>query len=398
MTKSFKTNFSRTIAFLLISTLFQCKSTISVDSGTFSSWFINPSQHADRRLESAGKDLIDSLINDIRKQSKAGTFSETLYDTINTPYILGFRTPVRIKADSSYPLIIYLHGGTGTRINTKGERAFEMLAPLADSMELFFASPSASTNARWWDPTGMSRILQTLRFMTLHYPIDTQKVFLAGVSDGATGCWAAANTIYGPFAGFFAVSGYGGMLPMTGMQLLPDNLMQRPIYNVNAGNDRLYSIETVNRFLDYMMQNGVRVISKTYPDQNHGFDYREQEYGTLCNYLRIWSRPSFKGINCNLTANYPNIPDNVFKWEAKNQAKNSCNGFLNKDTLVIRSIGLTSLVVRFPSSSRHFYVKVNNSNVKKYSGYKPEKNEYLNLMKHSCFPYFSTENLVEIKM
>lgn len=384
--------------FLLVTIFTHCERKLTADSQAFGSWFINPSAGIHRSFNSYTGEMIDSLVKNIRKHSRTGIAMETLYDSANTPYQLGYKTPEHIKADSSYPLIIYLHGGTGTKVNTKGERAFEMLSPLADSMQLFLASPSASANARWWDQTGMSRILQTLRFMTLHYPIDRSKVFLAGVSDGATGCWAAANVIYSPFAGFFAISGYGGMLPMTGMQLYPENLMQRPIYNVNAGNDRLYPLEIVNRFLAYMTESGVQVISKTYPEQDHGFDYREQEFGTLCQFIRTWSRPAFNSINFSFAPQFPNYPDNIFHWKLKNEAAPKCNVICNRDTLVINTKGLESLTIRSFSGSSPCLVKINQMSVRKIPAFHPDNSEYLQLIKQSCFPSFSTANLLKIKL
>ncbi len=398
MKRLFRINIKTVAPLIFIIALVQCEKKIPADLQTFSSWFINPSVKFNARLTSITSETIDSLIKDIRKLSATGTQAETLYDSSNTAYVLGYKTPEHIKPDSVYPLIIYLHGGTGTTVNTKGAGAFEMLAPLADSMQLFLASPSASASARWWSSNGMYRILQTLRFMTLHYPVDSSKVFLAGVSDGATGCWAAANAIYAPFAGFFAVSGYGGLLPMVGMKLFPENLMQRPIYNVNAGNDRLYSLEIINRFLEHMKKSGVQVISKTYPDQGHGFDYREQEFGTLCNFIRTWSRPVFTSINFRFVPEFPNYPDNVFDWKFKNESTQMCNVVCKKDTLLVSTKGLQSLIIRSPLGQTPCFARVNQMPVKKIPTYHPEASECLELMKQSCFPGFSTANLIKIKL
>ncbi len=398
MKKLFKINLKTTVPLILIIALVQCEKKTEIDLQTFSSWFINPSVKFDKRLSSFTRESIDSVVKEIRKRSETGTLTETLYDSSNTAYVLGYKTPELIKQDSVYPLIIYLHGGTGTTVNTKGARAFEMLSPLADSMQLFLASPSASASARWWGPNGISRILQTLRFMTLHYPIDSNKVFLAGVSDGATGCWAAANTIYAPFAGFFAISGYGGLLPMTGMRLFPENLMQRPIYSVNAGNDRLYPLETINRFLEYMAKSGVQVIAKIYPDQDHGFDYREQEFGTLCNFIRTWSRPVFNSINFRFVSEYPNYPDNIFDWELQNDPTQMCNVVSNNDTLLISTKGVKSLIIRSPLGHSPCFARLNQMPVKKIPAYHADNSEYFELMKYSCFPGFSTANLIKIKL
>jgi hypothetical protein len=44
--------------------------------------------------------------------------------------------------------------------------------------------------------------------------------------------------------------------------------MQRPIYNVNAGRDRLYPIDMVEKFLDAMEREGVGVMRRTYPKKS----------------------------------------------------------------------------------------------------------------------------------
>lgn len=377
--------------------LAQCQNNRNLSPELFSSWFINPLPENNSITKQINSSNIDYFINAIRQNAKTGRFTEILRDTANVAFTVGVKTPLLIKSDSTYPLIIYLHGGTGTQVTTKGELAYEMLGPLADSMGLFLVSPSANATARWWDATGMSRILQTLRYMTLHYPIDDKKVFLAGVSDGATGCWAAANSINSPFAGFFAISGYGGMLPMTGMQLYPENLIQRPIYNINAGNDRLYPLEIINRFIDYIIQSGVPVISKIYPDQNHGFDYRNQEYGTLCKYLRLWERPTYRSTNWNFVPNRLNYPDNILQWQLNDPNKAYFHGHLNTDTLVIRSKGVESVVLKSPQTKIKI-VRVNNKNAKKVTIYTPDAKQKLQIMRQSCFPVLSSDDLLEIKL
>ena len=66
------------------------------------------------------------------------------------------------------------------------------------------------------------------------------------------------------------------MLTQMGLTLVPSNLMQRPIYNVNAGKDRLYPVEYVAKFVEWLKSEGVDITSRFYPDEEHGFDYREK--------------------------------------------------------------------------------------------------------------------------
>jgi acetyl esterase/lipase len=332
----------------------------------FQKWFTNPTTAVTSELASIPLDTIDSFVRDIRKESVSGSLVDSLTDSAGAVYVLGFCTPKKIRPDTLYPLVLYLHGGTGTQVNTKGEKAYEMLLPLADSMQLFLASPSASRDARWWDATGLYRILQTVRYMTMHYPIDQDKIFLSGVSDGATGCWAAANSINGPFAGFFAISGFGGMLPSIGMELFPENIRQRPIYSVNAGKDRLYSLDMVNQFLDYIVSKGVPVIRKTYPDEEHGFDYRAKEFGTLCGLLRTWKRPSNNQVIWTFSPGVPNRPQDIVNWTISDVANNRyVNGVFSGDTLAIVTQGISSITLDIPSSYDYIYAKTKTSSPKK---------------------------------
>jgi hypothetical protein len=284
----------------------------------FTDWFINPQSTTHMALCKCRLTVsrIDSVVRLIRSRDTVrGEAAILLRDTFNAEYTLGYFTPLHFAQDSLYPLIIYLHGGIGSPRTDKGRRAFDMLRPLADSLPLFLASPSANRLAPWWGPAGLQRILQSVRFMTLHYPIDPDRIILAGVSDGATGCYAAANAIPGPFAGFIAVSGFGGMLPQLGMRLDPRNILLRPIYNVNAGKDEIYDAHYVSQFLDWLSQNGVPVTRTLYQDEKHGFDYRGKEFGHLAELVRAWRRPHPVDIAWAPMSGIPYRADNIVGWD-----------------------------------------------------------------------------------
>jgi len=234
------------------------------------------------------KELADSA----RMNSPVSDHSVVLSDSDGTPYTLGIGLPNRFERGRAYPLIVYLHGGIGTEVSDKGARAWEMLGGLRDCVDVLLASPSGNRFAPWWTPRGMSRVARAVEYMGVMYAVDSAKVFLAGVSDGATGCYAVASTPSAsrPFAGFFAISGFGGMLPDLGVRLSPENMRGRPIYNIQGGQDKLYPITLVNGFIDYLQKNGVPVTSKVYPEEGHGFDYREQEFQELARLIGEWAR------------------------------------------------------------------------------------------------------------
>jgi len=319
---------------------------LRLDVGQFEQWFVGAAGGVPKEFKGATPAEIDSLRRGIQMSSMTGRGTVLLADTAGRTYTVGFQTPGEFRHDTLYPLIIYLHGGTGSPLTTKGERAYEMYIFLADTLQLFLASPSANREVQWWSPAGLSRILQTVRYMTLHYPVDPDRIYCTGVSDGATGCYAVSNFIAAPFAGFIATSGYGGMLGRLGIELYPGNLMQHPLYNINAGNDRLYPLSAVNQFLDNLEQAGVGIVRKVYESQEHGFEYRTQETATICRMLSEWRRPSTGGINWIFDRSFPYAVSHVLEIDPKTgEPHYSLVAGCRNDTITIKTTGISSVIL-----------------------------------------------------
>ncbi len=395
---------SRILFFLLQLAILHCSCKLSIPENIddlFANWFVNPTTERKKNLTSlklSGKKL-DSLALVIQsRETRKGTCSLRLYDQNKSEYTLGFATPENFIKDSVYPLIVYLHGGTNTTLNTKGEKAYKMFLFIADTIDIFIASPSADRTAPWWSKAGLNRILQTIRYMTLHFPIDPDRIFLAGVSDGATGCYAAANTINEPFAGFIAVSGFGGMLQNLGMQLYPSNLMQRPIYNINAGHDRLYPIKIVVEFLNQLEKNGVYVKRKIYPDEEHGFDYKIKETATLVNIINTWRRPDRSNITWTIVPDLPNLADNLLTWKScNNESEKRIIAYWQEDTLSTRIYGICDfLMISDKKYSDKLFYKASERIIKPLRFQKIDTGRYLNLLQHLCVPKIGEKSIFRI--
>ena len=366
-------------------------------------YFVNPSPQARQKLaaEKGDSATITAAFRSARTAFAAGMQKAWLTDTAGNSWCLGYETPAAPAPDTSYPLVIYLHGGIGSARNDKGDSAFRMLIALTDTFKLFLASPSGNRYTPWWSPGGLYRIMQTLRFMSLHYPINPDKVFLAGVSDGATGCYGAANTIPAPFAGFIAVSGFGGMLPMVGMPIEPGNLRGRPIYNVNAGHDRIYPIENVTEFVKTLQDQEVPVISRVYPDELHGFDYRANEMGTIAGFLRTWSRPAPRRISWTFVDGFPNCPDAILDYSAASREA-ELTAFWSRDSLSLRWKGLDAVTLHLPASVSSpkmvCTLLSRDGKTRTCTAAKLTWLESLDLMVREGFPGFRQENVFRIKL
>ncbi len=367
--------------------------TLEQQASLFERWFVSPS--ATRT---------DSLLREVVRVERLGTIAAravsharvrqltgtvVLHDSTGTAWTLGYGGPAGTPADSLLPLVVYLHGGIGSAAESKGARAWEMLAPLIDSCGAVVISPTATARAPWWSAAGMGRILQALRWATLHLPVDPERVVLAGVSDGALGCYAASSVMAGPFAGFIAVSGFGGILPALGVSLVPGNMMQRPIYTVNAGRDRLFPLEKVNAFLDELEAQGVRVERAVHPEEEHGFDYRASEMGALARRVRQWRQPAGRrGISWRIQQGLPWRADNLVSAAIARGTAGlpAINASWHKGRLTAQCIGLQSFVFLAEPGGVPPVVVVNGHAEERCRDVSGDVRTVLTAMQHSCVP------------
>lgn len=369
-------------------------------------WLLSPNQPRLDSLCALALDCqkLDSLIRTGTSRRRGAEDSSIILTDLNEqPFTLGIKPGVHNPQAHPLPLVIYLHGGIGTSRTDKGLSAYSMLSPLADSMPLYLASPSANRLAPWWSNAGLERILQSVRYMCLHYPIDAQRIFLVGVSDGATGCYAAANTIPAPFAGFIAISGFGGMLPQLGVPLAPSNLMQRPIYNVQAGLDRLYPLQIVNAFLDKLQEHGVSVERTVYPNEEHGFDYREREWPALLARLREWKLPAqANGFNWTVIPGRPNRADNILALTTLPNPSQpaTINGFWRQDTLIMVAHNLREVTLQGSGSAdSQLWLRLNAQPVRRLNPSRPTlKAQLESLQKSGSIPTSSCKAIFTIKL
>lgn len=368
----------------------------------FNDWFINKNSETEKILAELklSAHTLDSLSFLLRKTASTYKSPCILKDKDGTNYTMGFKKPQSIKKDTLYPLLVYLHGGIGTMRTDKGNEAYDMFSFISDTMDIFLASPSGNRNALWWSKKGLNRILKTIRYMTLHFPIDHKRIFLAGVSDGATGCYAAANTINAPFAGFITISGFGGMLEQFGMEIIPSNIMQRPIYNIHSGNDHLYPLQVVNSFLDDLSKKGVSIKRKVYPEEKHGFDYRLMEKKTIVSLLKTWRKPSRSNISWTIVPKVPNCSDNLLSWKYNSsQIKNRILAYWQKDTLNVKTSGISSF--RYYgniNTQSNVFVKIDQSKARQLKISMPKTDHLLAILQKTHNPIIDDKKIFDIEI
>ena len=140
-------------------------------------------------------------------------------DARHVPY-RAVQTPGR-RDGERLPLIVFLAGdgqdGTDNQaqLDGRGNGSFELVdAALAGGIALVYAAPQ--TTGGYWPPR---RVLAVVVDAMGRWPIDPRRIYLTGLSDGATGVWDALKAWPACFA---AAAPMSGMTELAGLASIRD--------------------------------------------------------------------------------------------------------------------------------------------------------------------------------
>ena len=203
--------------------------------------------------------------------------------TRRNPEGVEYRTVAWIPADYDparrYPVRVYLHGGVSRprREEAAWWRNQERYAR-DDAIVLF---PESWNETMWWQASQVENLAGVVNDLKRTYNIDENRVYLLGVSDGATGAFYQAFKAPTPWAGFLSFNGHPAVLasPSTAAdgQMYVVNLRNRPFFVVNGGQDRLYPVASVVPYLQLFVDAGVVVDFRPRPEAGHDMQWWDEE-------------------------------------------------------------------------------------------------------------------------
>jgi hypothetical protein len=200
----------------------------------------------------------------LQRRSVAGDF---FYDVV---------VPENYDPARSYQVRVQLHGGVMTRETGaprgRGGRGGGRGGPL-EGAEQIYVLPTAWRDAPWWSRAQLENLDAILDTVKRTYNVDENHVVLSGVSDGATGLYYVAMRDTTPFASFLPLNGFLMVLANDQLaidsDLFPTNLLNKPFFIVNGGQDPLYPIRNVQPFVDHLRDSGVTVEYHPRPEAGH---------------------------------------------------------------------------------------------------------------------------------
>jgi acetyl esterase/lipase len=206
-----------------------------------------------------------------------------------------------------YQVRIQLHGGVMMRETGEprpGAGRGGRGGPL-EGAEQIYVLPTSWRDAPWWSKAQIENIDAILDSVKRSYNVDENLVALAGVSDGATGLYYVAMRDTTPFASFLPLNGYLMVLANDRVgvdsELFPTNLLNKPLFIVNGGQDPLYPMRAVEPYVEHLKTSGVSVEYHPQPDAGHDTSW--------------W--PSLKDTFESFVRNHPRDPlPQTIVWEA----------------------------------------------------------------------------------
>lgn len=222
------------------------------------------------------------LSNIISKEEKPSSFDLNFQkvDSINFPYIVYF--PKNYDSTKEYPLITFLHGGTGdeafyqtySNSNLKDEPIFTS----ADKVGAIVIYPIARKNFNWLTNEKSVEEIVTIVEKTINeYKIDKKNILIGGMSNGGRATFWFTQLDNSPFTGYYAFSGYPDVeykeIDFTKI------IDSKPFITINSKDDSIFPINDVLKIYDKQKKFAkgweLRVIDKG----THGFIYNQEVDG-----------------------------------------------------------------------------------------------------------------------
>ena len=167
---------------------------------------------------------------------------------------------------STYPVVIYLHGGSqrGNDLNKLKIYGLPYLVDKGQNFPFIIASPQCP-DGKFWSTDNWFDSLYTE--LTTKYRVDTNRVYLTGISMGGYGTWQTAVAYPHKFAAIVPLC--GGCDDST--QICRINHL--PIWAFHGTADDVISIDETERLVRRLEQCGNRVKFSRLANEGHGIQY-----------------------------------------------------------------------------------------------------------------------------
>jgi dienelactone hydrolase len=199
------------------------------------------------------------------------------FDGLDHEY--AFVIPKNYDPSRQYQVRVQLHGGIARARPPLVNRI--RVDALPSDLEEIAVFPAGWVRSLWWSATQVDNLARILDRLKRTYNIDENRVYLTGISDGGTGVYYMAFKDTTPWASFLPLIAnmvvLGTPSVHTDGEIYPGNAVNKPMYIVNTGRDRLYPAHAVQLHVDHLLKLGTPLVFRVYPESDHSTEWWSDE-------------------------------------------------------------------------------------------------------------------------
>ncbi len=213
--------------------------------------------------------LSTALSQEPADMQKSHKFERTVTRTLSAQYLLFTPKGYDPKGAKQWPLILFLHGAgeRGTNLQKVAVHGPPKIVKGRPDFPFLVASPQCPNDETWSNET----VLALLDELIAKHAVDTNRIYLTGLSMGGFGSWSLALSHPERFAAVAPICGGGNTLDaLLASRKKADALKSLPFWAFHGAKDPVVKIEESQRMVAALKKAGVKEVELTvYPEAEH---------------------------------------------------------------------------------------------------------------------------------
>jgi predicted peptidase len=191
----------------------------------------------------------------------AQSFEKKITKTLSCKYLL-FLPEGYGKENKRWPLMLFLHGAgeRGDDLNKVKVHGPPRIVQTRKDFPFIVVSPQCPEGDWWTHKTEM--LINLLDYIIANYDVDTERVYLTGLSMGGYGSWALASEYPDRFAAVVPICGGGN-------RIMSIFLKDVPIWAFHGAKDSTVPVEESKELVEAINARGGNAKLTIYPEANH---------------------------------------------------------------------------------------------------------------------------------
>lgn len=192
--------------------------------------------------------LIDSTMNTVVTESLS--------------YYLYYPASYQVNKDEKFPLLLFLHGGgeSGDTLSTIKSNGPPKLIAEGKQFPFLILAPQNPYKMKWWNTRAVEQLLDTI---VANNRVDTNRIYLTGLSRGGSAAWEMVVQYPDKFAALAVVC---GMTPGPYASWINKNL---PIWVFHGEEDQSIPISESENMVNRLLEMGYNVKFTRYEGVGH---------------------------------------------------------------------------------------------------------------------------------